>query len=64
MKPDRLEEYILENRSDFDDHLPSPESWEKIKTNIRPVRRINWTNRLVCLQKEEKFPQVRTWRMW
>lgn len=49
MKPDRLEEFILENRSDFDDQLPSPESWEKIKTNIRPVRRINWTGRLVRL---------------
>jgi hypothetical protein len=47
MKPDRLEEFILDNRSEFDDQLPSPESWEKIKTNIRPVRRINWTGRLV-----------------
>jgi hypothetical protein len=47
MKPDRLEEFILDNRSDFDDQLPSPESWEKIKANIRPVQRINWTGRLV-----------------
>ena len=40
MKPDRLEEFILDNRSDFDDQLPSPESWDKIKANIRPVRKV------------------------
>jgi hypothetical protein len=47
MKPDRLEKFILDNRSDFDDQLPSQESWDKIKANIRPVRRVNWTARLV-----------------
>jgi hypothetical protein len=47
MKPDKLEQFILDNRSDFDDQLPSPESWDKIKTNIRPVRTVNWTARMV-----------------
>lgn len=47
MKPDKLEQFILDNRSDFDDQLPSAESWDKIKTNIRPVRNVNWTARLV-----------------
>jgi hypothetical protein len=47
MKPDRLEQFVLDNRSDFDDQLPSPDSWEKIKSNIRPVRKVNWTARLV-----------------
>ena len=47
MKPDRLEKFILENRNDFDDQVPSPDSWNKIKENIRPIRNINWTARLV-----------------
>jgi hypothetical protein len=47
MKPDRLEEFILENRNDFDDMSPSLESWDKVKNNIRPVRKINWTTNLV-----------------
>lgn len=47
MKPDRLEQFILDNRSDFDDQSPSTESWNKIKANIKPVRTINWTARLV-----------------
>ena len=47
MKPDKLEKFILDNRNDFDDQLPSQESWDKIKANIRPVIRINWTARLV-----------------
>lgn len=47
MKPDRLEEFILDNRSDFDDQVPAAENWNKIKANIKPVRNINWTARLV-----------------
>jgi len=47
MKPDRLEEFILENKDDFDDMSPSPQSWEKVKGNIRPTRKINWTTNLV-----------------
>jgi hypothetical protein len=47
MKPDKLEQFVLDNRSDFDDMSPSPESWEKVKGNIKPMRQINWTSRLV-----------------
>ena len=47
MKPDKLEQFVLDNREDFDDLDPSPASWEQLKSNIKPVRKINWTNRLV-----------------
>ena len=47
MKPDKLEQFILDNREAFDDQRPSPESWDKVKDNIRPVHRINWTARMV-----------------
>jgi len=47
MAPDKLEKFILENRDDFDDLSPTPQSWEKVKANIKPVRQINWTSRLV-----------------
>ena len=47
MKPDKLEQFILDNRNDFDDMSPSSSSWEQVKKNIKPVRQINWTTRLV-----------------
>lgn len=47
MAPDKLEQFILDNRDGFDDMSPSPESWDKVKSNIKPVRQINWTSRLV-----------------
>ena len=47
MKPDKLEQFVLDKREDFDDQFPSPDSWERIKGNIRPVRRVNWTARMV-----------------
>lgn len=47
MKPDKLERFILDNRDDFDDMVPSPANWDKVKENIRPVRTINWTSTLV-----------------
>jgi hypothetical protein len=38
MKTDRLEEFVKNNRSEFDHLEPSPEVWEKIKTKTaRPV---------------------------
>lgn len=43
MNHDKLEQFVLDSRDDFDDLSPSPESWDKIQTNIKPVRRINWT---------------------
>lgn len=47
MKADKLERFILDNRDDFDDMAPSPESWDKVKNNIKPIRTINWTSTLV-----------------
>lgn len=47
MKHDKLERFILDNRDDFDDMVPSPASWEQVKDNITPVRTINWTSTLV-----------------
>lgn len=38
MKTNRLEEFVKNNREDFDQLEPSPEVWEKIKTKTaRPV---------------------------
>lgn len=47
MKPDKLEQFIIDNRNAFDDQVPAKESWDKIKANIREERTINWTARLV-----------------
>lgn len=47
MKPDKLEQFILENRGEFDDQVPSEGNWDKIAANIKVARNINWTNRLV-----------------
>jgi len=47
MKPDKLEQFILDNRNDFDDQAPSSGSWKKVKDNIKPVRQISWTNRML-----------------
>jgi hypothetical protein len=49
MTSDKLEQFILDNRDGFDDLNPSPDSWDKIKADIKPVRHINWTGRLVRL---------------
>lgn len=43
MNHDKLEQFVLDNRADFDDLTPSPGNWDKIKEDIRPVKRINWT---------------------
>ena len=38
MKTDRLEEFVKNNRGDFDQLEPSPEVWKKIKTNTsKPI---------------------------
>jgi hypothetical protein len=47
MKPDKLEQFILDNRNEFDDLAPSKGSWDKIAANLKPLRKINWTARLV-----------------
>lgn len=47
MELDKLEKFVLGHRDDFDDLSPSPQSWEKIKADIKPVRRINWTSTMI-----------------
>ncbi|MDP8231278.1 MAG: hypothetical protein P9L91_01270 [Candidatus Zophobacter franzmannii] len=47
MKPDKLEQFVLDNREGFDDLAPPAGSWEKIKEEVKPIRQINWTARLV-----------------
>lgn len=47
MKPDKLEKFIQDNRDEFDDLVPLPGSWDKVKSNIQPARTINWTNTMV-----------------
>ena len=47
MKKDRLEEFVINNREDFDIHSPSPEVWEKLNkqltpTTIKQPRNLNW----------------------
>lgn len=47
MKPDKLEQFILDNRNDFDDMTPSAESWDRVEATIKPPKRIKWTGMLV-----------------
>lgn len=47
MKPDKLEQFIIDNRDAFDDQLPPKGNWDRIAANIKPERHINWTARLV-----------------
>lgn len=35
---DRLEEYIKKNRESLDIHTPSPEVWDRVKTELKPAR--------------------------
>jgi hypothetical protein len=42
MQPDRLEEFILDNREQFDDLDPRPEVWEHIEKRKVPVLGIGW----------------------
>jgi len=42
MSPDKLEKYIIDHRSQFDDQDPDPEIWERVETRKSLVIRINW----------------------
>jgi hypothetical protein len=44
MQPDRLEEFILENREQFDDLEPRPDVWDRIEKPKTPVLGIGWKN--------------------
>jgi len=42
MQPDRLEEFILDNREQFDHLEPRPEIWDRIEKRKAPVLGIGW----------------------
>lgn len=42
MHPDKLEEFILDNREQFDDLEPTPEIWDRIEKRKAPVLGIGW----------------------
>lgn len=42
MQPDKLEEFILENREQFDTAEPSPEIWKRVRRRPAPVLGIGW----------------------
>lgn len=47
MKPDKLEQFVIDNREAFDDLAPPAQSWDKVRKSIRPVRQLNWTSWMV-----------------
>ncbi|HPE56403.1 MAG TPA: hypothetical protein P5514_09170 [Bacteroidales bacterium] len=42
MKRDKLEQFIIENREDFNNEEPSPGLWDKINKSEATVRKTNW----------------------
>jgi predicted CopG family antitoxin len=42
MHPDKLEEFILDRRDQFDDAEPGPEVWDRIRKRRAPVLNIGW----------------------
>jgi hypothetical protein len=42
MHPDKLEEFILDRREQFDDAEPGPEVWDRIRKRRAPVLNIGW----------------------
>jgi predicted CopG family antitoxin len=42
MQPDKLEEFILDHRDQFDDMEPRPELWDGIRKRKAPVLNIGW----------------------
>jgi hypothetical protein len=39
---DKLEQYIAENRDQFDREVPDPEVWKKVERSLRPKFAVNW----------------------
>ena len=42
MKPDKLEQFVSDNRPEFDYPEPGEHVWENINGRLRPVPRLNW----------------------
>ena len=47
MKTDKLENFVIENRDQFDTMEPSPDLWQKIEPSQTKKIDINWTRVLV-----------------
>ncbi len=39
---DKLEKFVLSNREEFDSYEPDPKIWDRIKSNLRSGKSINW----------------------
>ncbi len=39
---DKLEKFVLSNREEFDSYDPDPKIWDRIKSNLRPGKSVNW----------------------
>ena len=42
MKTDRLEKFIIDNKDEFDELIPSPMLWDKIETREPRTVQLNW----------------------
>ena len=42
MKTDKLEKFIIDNRDEFDELIPSPMLWDKIETREAKTVHLNW----------------------
>ena len=47
MKTDKLEQFIIDNRNEFDDLEPNPAIWDKIQKREPKTVELNWTKVLV-----------------
>ncbi|MCF6171516.1 MAG: hypothetical protein L3J31_01240 [Bacteroidales bacterium] len=42
MKRDKLEQYIIENKDEFDELIPNPALWDKVETRKPKTIQLNW----------------------
>lgn len=47
MKTDRLDNFIKNNRSEFDFREPSPDVWKRIAKNDKSIKKISWPGYLL-----------------
>lgn len=42
MKKDKLEDFVISNRNEFDEFEPREELWDRIQQKRKPVRKLQW----------------------
>ncbi|MEZ5084430.1 MAG: hypothetical protein R2750_13445 [Bacteroidales bacterium] len=42
MKKDKLEDFIINNRNEFNEFEPGEELWERIQQKRKPIRKLKW----------------------